>query len=49
VTLAKALLPDEQLQDPTIYPPASVKLSVITPTGEKLQKWQAAYDSIVKA
>jgi len=48
VTLAKALLPDEQLKNPAIYPPASVKLSVITPGGEKLQKWQAAFDRIVK-
>jgi len=26
-----------------------VKLSVITPSGERLQKWQAAYDRIIKA
>jgi len=26
-----------------------VKLSVITPSGERPQKWQAAYDRIIKA
>jgi spermidine/putrescine-binding protein len=48
VSLAKPLLPSEQTTDPTIYPPASTKLSIITLTGQKLQKWQAAYDQILK-
>jgi putrescine transport system substrate-binding protein len=48
VSLAKPLLPSEQTSDPSIYPPASTKLSILTLTGPKLQKWQAAYDEIVK-
>ena len=48
VSLAKPLLPAEQTSDPSIYPPASTKLSILTLTGPKLQKWQAAYDEIVK-
>jgi spermidine/putrescine-binding protein len=44
VSLAKPLLPPDQTSDPAIYPPASTKLS----TGEKLQKWQAAYNEIIK-
>ena len=28
-------------------PPASTKLWIVTLTGSKLQKWQAAYDRIV--
>jgi putrescine transport system substrate-binding protein len=48
VSLAKPLLPPEQTSDPSIYPPASTKLSILTLTGPKLQKWQAAYDEIVK-
>jgi hypothetical protein len=48
VSLAKPLLPPEQTADPSIYPPASTKLSILTLTGPKLQKWQAAYDEIVK-
>jgi spermidine/putrescine-binding protein len=43
VSLAKPLLPAQQ-----IYPPASTKLSIVTLTGQKLQKWQAAYDQILK-
>ena len=48
VSLAKPLLPADQTTDPSIYPPASTKLSILTLTGQKLQKWQAAYDQIVK-
>jgi putrescine transport system substrate-binding protein len=48
VSLAKPLLPPEQTSDPSIYPPASTKLSILTLTGPKLAKWQAAYDEIVK-
>jgi spermidine/putrescine-binding protein len=48
VSLAKPLLPSEQTTDPAIYPPASTKLSIVTLTGLKLQKWQAAYDQILK-
>jgi putrescine transport system substrate-binding protein len=48
VSLAKPLLPSEQTSDPSIYPPASTKLSIVTLTGPKLEKWQAAYDEIVK-
>jgi len=48
VSLAKPLLPSDQTKDPSIYPPASTKLSIVTLTGQKLQKWQAAYDEIVK-
>ena len=48
VSLAKPLLPADQTTDPSIYPPASTKLSILTLTGPKLQKWQAAYDEIVK-
>ena len=48
VSLAKPLLPTDQTADPSIYPPASTKLSILTLTGQKLQKWQAAYDQIVK-
>jgi spermidine/putrescine-binding protein len=49
VPLSKALIPQEQLQDPSIYPPASTKLLFFTMEGEKLKKWQTAYNSIVKA
>jgi spermidine/putrescine-binding protein len=48
VSLAKPLLPPNQTADPSIYPPASTKLSIMTLTGQKLQKWQAAYEQIVK-
>ena len=48
VSLAKPLLPPEQTADPSIYPPVSTKLSIVTLTGQKLQKWQAAYDQVVK-
>jgi len=47
VSLAKPLLPADQLSDPSIYPPASTKLSIVTVTGQKLEKWQAAYDQIL--
>ena len=48
VSLAKPLLPPEQTTDPAIYPPASTKLSIVTLTGQKLEKWQAAYRQIVQ-
>jgi spermidine/putrescine transport system substrate-binding protein len=48
VSLAKPLLPPDQTKDPAIYPPAETKLSIVTLTGQKMQKWQAAYDEIVK-
>src|SRR5215211_5676080 len=48
VSLAKPLLPPEQTKDPAIYPPASTKLSIVTLTGQKLEKWQAAYRQIVQ-
>ena len=48
VSLAKPLLPSDQTTDPAIYPPAATKLSILTLTGQKLQKWQAAYDEIIK-
>jgi putrescine transport system substrate-binding protein len=48
VSLAKPLLPSDQTSDPAIYPPASTKLSIITMTGQKLQKWQEAYGQIVQ-
>jgi putrescine transport system substrate-binding protein len=47
VSLAKPLLPAEQTSDPSIYPPASTKLSIVTLTGQKLERWQAAYNQIV--
>ena len=47
VSLAKPLLPSDQTTDPSIYPPASTKLSIVTLTGQKLQKWKAAYDQIL--
>jgi spermidine/putrescine transport system substrate-binding protein len=46
VSLAKPLLPASQVNDPSIYPPASTKLSIITLTDPK---WQASYDAIMKA
>jgi spermidine/putrescine-binding protein len=49
VSLAKPLLPKEQVSDPSIYPPASTKLSIITLSGEKQQKWQAAFAEITAA
>jgi spermidine/putrescine-binding protein len=49
VPLAKALIPEEQLKDPSIYPPAATKLSIVSMEGEKIQKWQAAYNAILKA
>ena len=48
VSLAKPLLPPDQTKDPAIYPPATTKLSILTLTGQKLAKWQAAYDQIVQ-
>jgi hypothetical protein len=49
VPLAKALLPPEQLNDPGIYPPSSVKLSFMTLTDQRLKTLQGVYDTIVKA
>jgi putrescine transport system substrate-binding protein len=49
VSLAKPLLPSDQVSDPAIYPPASIKLSIVTLTGQKQQKWRAAYEEVVKA
>jgi spermidine/putrescine-binding protein len=49
VPLAKALLSPEQLNDPGIYPPASVKLSFMTLTDQRLKTLQGVYDTIVKA
>ena len=49
VPLAKALLPLEQLNDPGIYPPSSVKLSFMTLTDQRLKTLQGVYDTIVKA
>jgi putrescine transport system substrate-binding protein len=47
VSVAKALLPSEQLNDPGIYPPSSVKLSFLTLTAERVKKLQSVYDTIV--
>jgi spermidine/putrescine-binding protein len=47
VPLAKALLPPEQLNDPGIYPPSSIKLSFLTLTDERIKKLQGAYNAIV--
>jgi putrescine transport system substrate-binding protein len=48
VSLAKPLLPPSQTKDPTIYPPASTKLSIVTLTGQKLERWTAAYNRIIQ-
>jgi putrescine transport system substrate-binding protein len=48
VSLAKPLLPPEQTKDPSIYPPASTKLSIVTLTGQKLERWTAAYHQMVQ-
>jgi spermidine/putrescine-binding protein len=42
VPLAKALLPAEQLNDPGIYPPSSVKLSFLTLTDERIKSCRAS-------
>jgi spermidine/putrescine-binding protein len=47
VSLAKPLLPTDQTSDPAIYPPANIKLSIVTLTGQKQQKWRAAYEEVV--
>jgi spermidine/putrescine transport system substrate-binding protein len=47
VPLAKALLPSEQLDDPGIYPPSSVKLSFLTLTDERVKNLQDVYRDIV--
>jgi hypothetical protein len=47
VSLAKPLLPPEQTSNPAIYPPANIKLSIVTLTGQKQQKWREAYEAVV--
>jgi putrescine transport system substrate-binding protein len=47
VSLAKPLLPTEQLSDPAIYPPSSIKLSIVTTSGQQQRKWQDTYAAIV--
>jgi putrescine transport system substrate-binding protein len=47
VSVAKALLPSEQLNDPGIYPPSSVKLSFLTLTPERVKELRGVYDTIV--
>jgi putrescine transport system substrate-binding protein len=47
VSLAKPLLPADQTSDPAIYPPAAIKLSIVTLTGQKQQKWREAYEAVV--
>jgi hypothetical protein len=42
-------LPPEQLNDPGIYPPASVKLSFMTLTDQRLKALQGVYNTIIKA
>jgi putrescine transport system substrate-binding protein len=49
VSLAKPLLPPDQVNDPAIYPPASVKLSIVSLSGQKVTKWRDAYEQIMKA
>jgi putrescine transport system substrate-binding protein len=48
VSLAKPLLPAAQLSDPAIYPPSSIKLSIVTISGQQRDRWHAAYEAIVK-
>src|SRR6266540_3912408 len=48
VSLAKPLLPADQLSDPEIYPPSSTKLAIVTVSGQRQQKWQAAADAIIR-
>jgi putrescine transport system substrate-binding protein len=47
VPAAKELLPKEQLNDPSIYPPASIKLHIVTLSGPKIQIWQTTFDGII--
>ena len=47
VSLAKTLLPPEQLRDPGIYPPSSIKLSFLTLTDERIKRLQDVYNTIV--
>jgi spermidine/putrescine transport system substrate-binding protein len=49
VSLAKPLLPKRQVDDQRIYPPDSVKLSIVTLQGDKIQKWQAIYDEVLSS
>ena len=47
VPLAKSLLPSEQLDDPGIYPPSSIKLSFLTLNEERIKKLQGIYNTIL--
>jgi spermidine/putrescine-binding protein len=47
VPLAKSLLPSEQLDDPGIYPPSSIKLSFLTLNEERIKKLQGVYNTIL--
>jgi putrescine transport system substrate-binding protein len=47
VTEARKLLPKEQLEDPSIYPPPEIKLHIVTLSGPKIQKWQTTFDAII--
>jgi spermidine/putrescine transport system substrate-binding protein len=47
VSLAKPLIPADQVEDPLIYPPDSIKLSIVTLSGDKIEKWQAVYDEVL--
>jgi putrescine transport system substrate-binding protein len=47
VSLAKPLLPTAQVSDPAIYPPSSIKLSIVTTSGQQQRKWQDTYAAIV--
>jgi spermidine/putrescine-binding protein len=48
VSLAKALLPPQQLDDPGIYPPSSIKLSFLTLTDQRINKLQHLYNQIIQ-
>jgi putrescine transport system substrate-binding protein len=48
VSLAKALLPPEQLDDPGIYPPSSIKLSFLTLSDQRIGKLRHVYNQIVQ-
>jgi putrescine transport system substrate-binding protein len=47
VSMAKPLIPAEQTSDPRIYPPDSIKLAIVTLTGDRIAKWQAVYDAVL--
>jgi spermidine/putrescine transport system substrate-binding protein len=44
---AKKYLPKEQVEDPSIYPPESTKLHIVTLTGPQIQKWQQTFDAVI--